>query len=180
MHSRCYVGRGFGMVNFEAARGRYPRNGESLSRYLLDSEPQLKVNELGIGLYVADERRELQTATTGDASVLLRYKNHDVSVISWQGSGEDLEVMQLQGARSPKSYRGTKGVGWERLFGDETWAVAEIPEAEIARVTMQHPLDIPGVEGQATELAIRRYILFAAYLSLVWSNQERMFVRDVK
>jgi len=168
-------------MSFEAAKSRYPLPPEQYRRYIHSGiQPPLAPEGIRTDLLVGAERLALKTPTTGDGSFVLWYKGCEGVVASYVTTDSDLMVVQLQGANSRKSYRVATGMDTNRLVADETLAIAQLPEADITRVTMPHPSDIAGVSESATlEQAVTRYQAFAVLAFLRWSQEEHLFVRDI-
>jgi len=151
-------------------------------KFLRPITPQLKLNELVLKVFIGSERDEITTLTTGDLSILLLYKDCPVSVISYVMQYEaDLNIVQLQGAKSRKSYRGHNGVEIAPAFAKETDIAATA--LGVDRVTMPDPRNIKGivdVKADAIMRVIQRYEMLTNILLLRWSQDEQLFVKDVK
>ena len=147
--------------------------------YLTNMTPSLSVAEIDLLLLKGDERHIVSTPTTGDYTLMLQYKRREGAVTSFEDRKSDLVILQLQGARSSKSYRLTSGLKWIEVFADQAISIAEHPLTPFQRVLMP-PLH--QIEGTASwERDIReKYARFRSVAMLRHSEEEQMYVRDIK
>jgi hypothetical protein len=91
----------------------------------------LDQNQLRIRSVIGMDRRSLRTPVEGDASLVLSYKNFESAVISVaeQAAGEMWLLMQVQGAKSRKSYRVSSGMSWHKALADRLVSYASHPDA---------------------------------------------------
>jgi hypothetical protein len=166
----------------EAIKGRYPLQQSELSLYIRPNvKPPLNLNKLMTAFFCGElEQQKIKTPTTGNTSLLLSYKGYEGAVISWLAENEDLVVKQVQGAKSQKSYRTATAMDWTTFFAKESLAIAKSPQTPIKRLAIPHPLQIAGVVENRSESPLMRYEAFIAIAMLSWSEEEKLFVRDIK
>lgn len=167
-------------MNFEAMKERYPLQSGAYRRYLRVIVPQLDIERLDTGLLVGHERHVVRTPITGDFSTVLRYKSTEAAVSSFEARGDDMVLQQLQGARSKVSWRVATGMRWDDFLMSEAIAVATLPESGVRRIGMPQPIDIENIDGARSEQALERYKAFIVHAHLRWSQQDQLFVRDLK
>lgn len=167
------------MSPLDSIRPLYPHALES--KFIRPVRPPLLASELIVGAFIGSERDTLKTPTTGDLSLALFYKDYPAALISYAvTAGLDLQILQLQGVKSRKSYRVDSGVEVVSVFVQETNRVASA--GSFSRIAMPSPARIEGIEGakpDALSGIIAKYSALASALLLVWSQEEQLFVRDV-
>lgn len=168
------------MGRFEIIKSWYPK-GKEVRQYVRPVIPPLDVSRLGLACLIGEERRAIRTPTTGSVSLLLSYKNREGAISSFEFTDSDMELLQLQGARSAKAFRVASGVRWAELMADEAVVMALEGNTGIRRLTMPHVAMIQGIEhAVASEGASDRYMNFVFRAKLRWSQEERLFARDIK
>lgn len=158
----------------------YPKEVDSC--FLKPVVPEITAAELALSLLVLEERASLRTPTPGNVTILLSYKNKDGAIISYLADEGDLQILQLQGARSRKAYRVYNGVKTVALFAQETSFLAQ-HTSWIERISM--PIidalaGIDAVEAKSLNSVYARYTALQQLLGLEWSASEQLFVADVK
>ena len=126
-----------------------------------------------------EEQQRINAAITGDSSLALSYKKSPVAVLSWASSPEELNILQLQGSKSGKSYRGSAGVDWVELLVAQFASTVSRSSLPVRRITMVAIENIPGMEYTYTT-AIERYKRLVSLLAMSWSQQENKFVKDLR
>jgi len=157
-----------------------PKQGESFLPYLTLNTKlrQIDAKKLSSNLLSGQERKGLTVPTTGDISLLIRYKERDGVISSFGLSGSDLSLDQLQGAKQ-EGYRVTSSLNWVYFFADEILDIAKYTESGVERVVMQPVVAIEGFID-AADKAMRRYEEFAARLKMRFSEEEVLYVREVR
>lgn len=167
------------MLPLDSIRPLYPRALDS--QFIRPVRPPLLASELIVKAFIGSERDTLKTPTGGDFSLALFYKNHPATLMSYAvTAGSDLQILQLQGVKSRKSYRVDSGVEVVPAFAQETNRVALA--GNFSRIAMPPPARIEGIEGakpDALSGIIAKYSALASVLLLSWSQEEQLFVRDV-
>lgn len=158
----------------------YPKKVDSC--FLKPVVPEITASELALSLLVLEERSRLRTPTTGNVTMLLSYKGSEGAVLSYMAAEGELQILQLQGARSKKSYRVHKAVKTVVLFAQETSFLAQ-HTSWIQRISM--PIidalaGIDAVEAESLNSVYARYTALQQLLGLEWSSSEQQFVVDVK
>ena len=156
-----------------------PPGVEDFQPYLFDNKklPPISVDRLSMGLLIGDERTVLRVNTTGDASLIIRYKKREGVVSSMALPNQDLSLVQLQGSNQ-EGYRIDTGMYWVNFFADRLWQLASHPRSGLKRLTMPTFDSIPGF-ADAVEEAMKRYKDFARMAKLDFSKEEKLWVRDV-
>ncbi len=168
-------------MNFEVAKSRYPivssHFGAYINRAML---PILDINKLDALCVVGTDRKSLKTTTTGVMSLILRYKQKEGAVSSFDNVKDDLVLLQLQGARSSVSFRVSRGFYWTDFMADEAIAIASHRDSGIRRLAMPKIESIEGIDHGQSEQLINRYRDFATRAQLRWSRTDDAYVRDVR
>ncbi len=165
----------------ETLKGLYvPKRGEPFVPYLIPNARlrQIDPNKLSSAMLIGVERDRLTVPSTGDVSLVVRYKERDGAISSLTLSRPDLRVDQLQGAKQ-EGYRVTSSMWWVLFFADEILGIARNSQSGVERLVMPPIFAIQGLLD-ATEGAIVRYQEFAARLEMRLSLEEMLLVRDVK
>ena len=126
----------------------------------------------------AEERRNLETPLAGNNALVLSYKNQEGIVLSFDVYESDLIILQLQGARRRAGYRLNTGLLVPYLFADNINVLATNPLSGIARLSLPPVYDIEGIEG-AKNSGTNRYLELIARLKLLYSHEDRLYVRDI-
>ena len=165
----------------ETLKGLYvPKRGEPFVPYLIPNAKlrQIDPNKLSSVMLSGAERDRLTVPSTGDLSLVVRHKERDGAISSLTLSRPDLRIDQLQGAKQ-EGYRVTSSMRWVYFFADEILEVVRNSESGVERLVMPPTFAIQGLLD-ATEGAMVRYQEFAARLGMRLSEEEMLFVRDVK
>lgn len=166
------------MARIEYIATLYPKS-SGFGRYMRSGIfPPMDTQQLLLSFLVGDDRRALKTPTTGDVSLLLAYKAKEGAISSFGVADRDLQLMQLQGARSSRAFRVATGVYWIDLMADEAVSMAKHRRSDIKRLTMPKPAMIKGIEHAVSELVVNRYHEFATRAELRWSQDDLVFARD--
>jgi len=158
-----------------------PPSTEGYKSYLLTTGnlPPVDITRLETQLLVGAERgKTIKTPITGDATLVLIYKRKEGFVASFGLTEEDLEILQLQGAKA-EGYRVNRGLMVVDFFADQIKQLTSHPESGLKRITMPPLFIIQGLVD-ATETAMSRYDELALRLGMKFSNGEKKFIKDVK
>lgn len=169
------------MTMSEILKGLYvPKRGEPFFPYLIPNAKlrQIDSSKLSSVMLNGTERNQLMVPSTGDVSLLIRYKERDGAISSLTLSKFDLRIDQLQGAKQ-EGYRVTSSMRWVHFFADEILEIARDGESGVERLVMSPAFAIQGLLD-ATEGAMVRYQEFAARLGMRFSVEEMLLVRDVE
>lgn len=140
--------------------------------------PPLSLPNLRLELLLGDERKDLGTPSTGEASLLIRYREKEGAIASVSLPDLDLSVVQLQGS-TQEGYRVNTSLIWTSVFADKLLQMARHPKSYIRRLTMPTFHAIVGYVD-SEETAMQRYKEFAARAGLNLSDEEHIWVRDVR
>lgn len=166
------------MGRLEAIASLYPKT-DVVARYVRPMVfPPLDMGQMVLSCMMGSDRSVLKTPTAGDLSLMLSYKAKEGAVSSFSVQDRDLTLAQLQGARSPRSFRVTTSIYWIDLMADEAVAIAKHRRAGIRRLLMPKPAMIEGIEHAVSEQVVIRYHDFATRAGLRWSDQDVAFARD--
>jgi hypothetical protein len=154
---------------------------EDLGRYIKrEIAPPVDAQRLELGLLKGDERSVLRTPTTGDLSLILRYKGREGFVASMGDEGDALSILQFQGATRQEGYRVVSGVHVVRLFADQIHEIATHPESPYREMYMPPAYMIEGVEVAVSAMVKPRYEALAAELGMQYSEREQLFLKKLK
>lgn len=118
----------------------------------------------------------------GDASLLIRYQGYEGAVTSLaeHANGEIWNVLQVQGAKSQKSYRVNLGLNWKSAFAEQIKMYAEHPESEVRQIRMPPSYRITNLtDAVSLENAKAGYGIVASHLGLKWSDVDDAYIADV-
>ncbi len=136
---------------------------------------------VNLHLLCDEERKTLQTPVNGDSSLVLRYRDKEGSIISTATFGEEISVLQLQGARNNVSYKVSTGIDWVKLFSDQISKIISYDDQNHFRlITMPDIVKIDGLSESGTEMARGRYIRFANMLGLRFSKEDGKYIKELK
>ncbi len=157
-----------------------PPSQDVLSNYVNnDITPPVDVQRLGFELLTGEERNALRTPTTGDLSLVLRYKGREGFVASMGDEGEALSILQFQGATRQEGYRVATGIHVVRLFASQIHEIAHHPESTYREMYMPPVFMIEGVEVAVSEMAKPRYEALASELGLKYSDREQLYLKKL-
>lgn len=163
-------------MHFQGVENRYPLSGQDLRSFVRRVNPPLNTGALSLD-YTEGDRNGLRVPTTGDASLVLRYRGKEGSVLSFGVNHMgDLSILQIQGVKSKSGYRVSTSVMIPDLFAREIDELARL-EPKVRRIIL--PNEIEGLCAAQSDLAVTRYRVIALRLGLVYSAGERSFIRDV-
>ena len=158
-----------------------PPTSEDLSRFVNNKVvPPVDPVKLDMSLLAGEDRTRLHTATTGDMSLVLFYRNREGYLASVGDEGEVLSVLQFQGATRGEGYRVASGVHIVRLFASQIHELSAHPDGPYRELYMPQVTSVKGVEDAVSEMAVSRYESLAAELGLKYSHEERRFVKRIK
>lgn len=165
--------------------------GDAFKPYLRPSDtnskyPPLTTDALSVDLFVGEKRNVLKSPTAGDASLLLGYRGREAYVSSVKEQNDDLEVVQLQGAKQ-EGYRVTQGMYVAIFIADQVRLLATQPDSMFRRITMLHPLtlseNLSSVPSPTAILRIpsvvERYQSMINRLKMEYSSEEAKYVLEL-
>jgi len=159
---------------------RAPQQDE-LARYVNNNiTPPVDHMRLDMSLVTGEDRSHLYTPTTGDMSLVLLYKGREGYLASMGDGGEELSVLQFQGAKRGEGYRVSRGVHLVRLFASQIHTIAAHPESPYREISMPEIFMIEGAEDANWEKARSRYEDLAVELGLKYSHDEKRYVKKTK
>ena len=143
--------------------------------------PPLDRTKMTVRLLLGAERLGLRSTVGGDGSFVLFYKGKEgaLTCVEEQLDGEQLEVVQSNGASSKVAYRVSTSFDAQRFFGGLIRRVVEHPETAVRRVVMPvyHDLgNIEGVQAHRTEGVMQAYARFRSALGMVFSREENAYI----
>lgn len=143
--------------------------------------PPLSVSQLTIERLVGSARTNLRTAVCGDASLLLRYKSVEGAVTSLKedDDGETWSIVQVQGAKSKKSYRVASGMNWQGALAHDIYGLTTHPDASVKRLVMPPLFGIKGVNDAESDSIDATYARVRNTLKMRFSEELRLFIRDI-
>jgi len=144
--------------------------------------PPLKFDRLKLKALIGDQRENLRTPTTGIASLLLKYKERESSVVSLDelNDGEEWRILQVQGARTRRgSYRVACSLEWQKFLGESVKAFAKDDDAEVRLLTMPPLFMIENIDFAVLERIGLTYQAVQNVLGMRWSDELGLFVTDV-
>ena len=169
---------------FQSLNQKMPAPDFSVYQHSLCAKnPPLDLSELRIDALVQDERLTLSTPVEGDVSLALSYKKNVAAVMSIreQASGEIWNLLQLQGARSKKSYRVSSSMSWHKALADRALQYARHPEAAVKQLAMPHLYEITNLTNAANyEAARTRYSMVINHLKMRFSHALGLYICDVQ
>lgn len=131
------------------------------------------LGKFSVGIRCGGERIGLRRAAyVGDFSILTFKGNEPGFLASFAVCGRDLDLLQLQGAKTRAAYLTNTYFRWVRLMADLTVALATKLDG-IERITMPHAILIPGITGAASSEAMNRYEAFQGLLKMEVSPEEK-------
>jgi len=150
------------------------------------SHPEINPSRLHLQFLLGDGRNSLNLLTTGDASLLLLYRNRRGYISSFQEDGDDLEILQFQGSKQ-EGYRVTQGLHIAKLMADQVQAIASDPQTDFRRITMPNPTvlteNMSSVQSPFAIMriprVIERYHGLIAQLGMSYSEEESKFIAEV-
>jgi len=158
-----------------------PPGAEVFSAYLRPDTklPPLKTHLLRLDFLDREESLELDTPVpdNSNSSLALLYKSREAVVSGLNTQGEQLSVLQLQGAYQ-EGYRVNTSLDWISLFADQIVLIASHPDTNVRRLIMPTLTAIQGLLD-AKDNAMKRYEIFAKRAGLVYSAEEVLYVRDI-
>lgn len=137
-------------------------------------------NRIDLSVLCGEERKILKTPTTGDSTLVLRYKGKEGAVLSMETTTNDLTLLQLQGAKNSVSYQVATGISWVNLFGDRIEKLINHPQNVFEVISMPPLEQIVGLYESGTDRAVTRYKHLANILGLRFSNENLKFMRILK
>lgn len=168
-----------------------PVKAEGFKPYLqtlptVSSYPSLRTDVLSIDLLVGEDRTNIKALTAGEASFLLSYRGREGYVSSVQERDDDLEVLQLQGAKQ-EGYRVTQGMYVATFMADQVYLLATNPDAMFRRITMLPPLilcdNLSSVASMSAVLRIpdvaERYNQMIRRLKMGYSHDEERYIVEL-
>ncbi len=144
--------------------------------------PPLNFEKLKVHALIGDQRASLRTPTTGIASLLLKYKEREASVLSFDelNNGDEWRILQVQGARTRRgSYRVASSLDWQRFFGKTVESFANDEDSEVKHLTMPPLFMIGNIEAAVSDRVGLTYKAVQDVLGMRWSDELGLYVFDV-
>lgn len=139
----------------------------------------LDKNRIDLSVLCGSEREILNMPTNGDSSLVLRYQQKEGAALSLETHSDNLNIVQLQGARSRVSYKVTNGLNWVSLFGDQVEKIAVHSSSHFDRISMPSLEKIVGLYDSGSDAAVARYQQLVRVLGLRFSHEDYMFLRTI-
>lgn len=158
-----------------------PKSPDYYKNYII-YYPNLPVDftRIDLSFLCGDERKTLKTITSGDSTLLLKYKEEEGAVLSMETNNDDLTLLQLQGARSRKSYKVTTAIKWVDLFADQLNNIINHPHNYFKRITMPPLWEIKGLYDSCSENIISRYEQLANNLQMRFSPESQQYIKELR
>ena len=154
---------------------------EELAQFVNNNfTPPVDPFRLDMNLVTGEDRSHLYTPTTGDMSLVLLYKGKEGYLASMGDGGEELSVLQFQGAARREGYRVSRGVHLVRLFASQIHTIATHPESPYREISMPEIYMIEGVEDAVSEKGRSRYEELVFELGLKYSHDEKRYVKKTR
>lgn len=125
---------------------------------------------------------QISVPTEGGHTLVVRYKGKNGGVVSASESecGNEWSILQVQGAKSGKSFRVASCLEWQRCLADRYNTMSLDERAEVERITMPDLFGITNLtSAENYEGAQRSYGIVRQALRMRHSDEERQWVRDV-
>lgn len=148
-----------------------------------EGQPPLDLSKIEIQTVLSTSPSALAMPIEGEATLALRYKEFlsAVSSLRENAAGEMWTIVQLQGAKSKKSFRVSKSLAWHKAFADRIKQYASHPDAAVERLAMPPSYQITNLTDSTNlEAAKMRYEMTIAYLRMQFSREEALYIVDVK
>lgn len=141
--------------------------------------PALDQSKIVFESLVGDQREHVRTPCGWDASFLLRYKRREGAITSLEeiNDGVVWNIPQVQGAKSKKSYRLTKGLNWQHVFADAVAQCVQRSDNGLEHVTMPRIEAVEGVTN-ACGNPDSSYTVVRKFLNMRWSDELGFYVVD--
>ena len=145
------------------------------------SLPPLDVEALDIVALIQEQREAIKIPTNGEVSFLLRYRGYEGGVLSLgeDESGEVWNVLQVQGARSRRSYRVDSGMRWPSALASSVDEYANIDNADVRHITMRPLCEIDNICEAVSTTIGKSYLAVISSLGMRFSDDMRLYVKDV-
>jgi len=152
-----------------------------LRKNLRRNMPPLDVSRLRIEALIHQQRNALKTPTTGDASLVIKYKNQEGAVLSLAEleDGEVWDILQVQGAKSRKSYRLASSLLWPNALASRTKEYAMEPSAEVRHLVMGATWGMKNIDGATSEHIFETYAAVRHILGMQYSEELGKFIKDI-
>jgi hypothetical protein len=163
-------------------KDKFPIMGNDSAIQYRPITPPLEKREVQVHLYLgATEQNAFKMNTTGDATLGLLYKQCAVAALSWETLTENemLKILQLQGGKSRKSYRGTTGIRWVESLAHILKSSVLSGDSPIKTVAMPAVHALPGMELEFV-YAQERYYTMISLLGMRWSDIEKQFIGHLR
>ncbi len=144
--------------------------------------PPLESSKISMGALYGIQRFGLSTPFEGDGTLVLRYKDVEgaISSIAEMERGEIWNVVQIQGAKTSKSFRLTGGLDWHAAFAAQIQKYASHPESDVREIAMPHHHHVTNLSSAANyENVVAGYGLARSLLHLRWSEERQLYIAEV-
>lgn len=143
--------------------------------------PPPKLDLLQVKILAGETRKELQTVTNGDGSLVLIYKDREAAVLSVceEDDGDRWDISQVQGARSRVSYRVAATMNTPLILADNVMRLAKHPSARVRHLTMPRPAEIAGIFNADSNNVFAHYEAVLHHLDMRFSEDLGGYVSDL-
>ena len=145
--------------------------------------PPLNTKRINLKFLSGSDRNKIKTPYNGDIIFVLNYKEIECTLCSLEelSTGEIWNILQLQGAKSKKSYRLITSLNCSAIFAETINQFASLSNAEVCRIIMSPTNNMKNVfDAVSAERLLPEYLKFAELLKLRYSKKENLFIRDLK
>ncbi len=143
-------------------------------------DSNINLSRIDLVVFCGEERSSLKTPVNGDSTLVLRYKEAEGVLLSLITEPERLEITQFQGASGKAGYRLTTELRLSNLFADQVETIVKSEKSGFKRICMPTIEGIEGLIESNSEMACQRYKSLATILGLNYSQEERLYIRDIK
>ena len=140
----------------------------------------IKLDRIDLIVLCGQERDKLKTPVNGDSTLVLRYKEKEGVLLSLKTETERLEITQFQGSRERAAYRLNSEIHLAKLFADQIERVVNNMGANFERICMPQIEKIEGLLESDSAIVFGRYRSLALFLGMNYSNDEMLYIRDIK
>lgn len=169
-------------MNFiESYRSRLVQIGpDYFKKYMRPARFKVDPTQANVELWCGEERKKLKTLTNGHTTFLLRYKEAEGVVVSMESEGEELEIVQYQGAKNKRSYVVAVGFQCTKLMADQIDGLTTDKQSPFKRIIMPDLDEIEGLVETRSENCMKKYLDLSRELGLRFSKTEKKYIKDLK
>ena len=158
-----------------------PQSSEYFRRFSRDGS-DIKLDRIDLILLCGWERAFFleKTVANGDSTIVLRYQKEKGVLFSFYSDLQQLEITQFQAVSGRAGYRLTTDLRLAHLFADQIESIVSHNRANFERICMPPIEEIQGLLESDSAIAFGRYKSLTSILGMSYSNEERLFIRDIK